>query len=162
MTVYIIRGETVSAYTSAPARIAEGELLVASAEQIETGSFSIAEMVAIWNAMPGCKPIKKFKDRKTAAQRLWAGFERLPVEPGAVGSGKGPRQDSKQVRVIGLLRRPEGVTIDEMATAMGWQRHTVRGLISGALKKKLGLEVVSEQTDRGRLYRIADSRPAAE
>ena len=52
-------------------------------------------------------------------------------------------------------------TIDEMANAMGWQRHTVRGLISGALKKKLGLDIVSEKTDRGRFYRISESRSAA-
>ncbi|HYU11065.1 MAG TPA: DUF3489 domain-containing protein [Stellaceae bacterium] len=48
-----------------------------------------------------------------------------------------------------------------MANAMGWQRHTVRGLISGALKKKLGLDIVSEKTDRGRFYRISESRSAA-
>jgi hypothetical protein len=43
---------------------------------------------------------------------------------------------------------------------MGWQRHSVRGLISGALKNKLRLVVVSEKTDRGRLYRISESRSA--
>jgi hypothetical protein len=52
--------------------------------------------------------------------------------------------------------------IDEIASAMGWQRHTVRGLISGALKKKLGLHVVSKGTDRGRLYRISEARSAGE
>lgn len=127
MTVYMIRGETVTAYTSAPDRIAEQELLIASAEQLETSALSTADMVAIWNALPGINPVKKSKDRKTAAQRLWAGFERLPVKPGSMGDGKGLRQDSKQARVIGLLRRAQGVTIDEMATATGWQRHTVRG-----------------------------------
>jgi hypothetical protein len=44
---------------------------------------------------------------------------------------------------------------------MGWQRHTVRGLISGALKNKLGLGIVSQKTDRGRSYRIGESGPAA-
>jgi hypothetical protein len=44
---------------------------------------------------------------------------------------------------------------------MEWQRHTVRGLISGGLKKKLGLHVVSERTDRGRLYRISQDQSAA-
>lgn len=65
-----------------------------------------------------------------------------------------PLRRSKQAQVIGLLQRPQGATIAEMAAAMGWQRHTVRGLISGALKKKLGLQVVSEKSARGRLYRI--------
>ena len=64
--------------------------------------------------------------------------------------------------MIGLLQRPEGATLDEIASAMGWQRHTVQGLLSGALKKKLGLAVVSEKTDRGRLYRIEGSQLAAQ
>ena len=63
--------------------------------------------------------------------------------------------------MIGLLQRPEGATIDEMAAVMGWQRHTVRGLISGALKKRLGLQVISEKTECGRLYRIIMEQPAA-
>jgi hypothetical protein len=54
-----------------------------------------------------------------------------------------------------MLRRPEGATVDEIASAMGWQRHTVRGLFSGTLKKKLGLTVASAQEERGRVYRIA-------
>ena len=55
-----------------------------------------------------------------------------------------------------MLKRPEGASIDEIVTAFGWQAHTVRGAIAGALKKKLGLNVVSEKSEgRGRIYRIA-------
>jgi hypothetical protein len=57
--------------------------------------------------------------------------------------------------LILLLRRPEGAQIAELMTATGWQAHSVRGAISGALKKKLGLTVVSEKTEGGRIYRIA-------
>ena len=71
-----------------------------------------------------------------------------------------PRSGSKQAEVISLLQRPEGATIEEMASAMGWQHHSVRGMLAGALKKKLGLSVVSEKTDRGRLYRIESAAPA--
>lgn len=77
-------------------------------------------------------------------------------EPAPVAPARKPRADTKQAQVIGLLRRPEGATIDEIAGATGWQRHTVRGAIAGALKKKLGLDVTSQKTeDRGRVYRIA-------
>jgi hypothetical protein len=160
MTLYIIRGVTVTSYASAPARGSEDELRVRSAKEIETSRMSNAQMAAIWNALPGTTPITKFKDRKTAVQRLWAAFSQLPVAA-APGGSAGRRAGSKQARVIGLLQRPDGASIDEIATAMEWQRHTVRGLISGALKKKLGLDIVSEKTDRGRLYRISESRPAA-
>ncbi len=65
------------------------------------------------------------------------------------------RTDSKQAKLIEMLRRPEGASIKEIVAAFGWQAHTVRGAIAGALKKKLGLDVRSENIDgRGRVYRI--------
>ena len=58
-----------------------------------------------------------------------------------------------------MLRRPEGATVDEVASATGWQRHTVRGVFSGTLKKKLGLTLASAKEERGRVCRI--ERPAS-
>src|ERR1700720_3933741 len=49
-----------------------------------------------------------------------------------------------------MLRRANGATVDEVMTATGWQRHTVRGMVSAALKKKLGLNVTSTKEKRGR------------
>ena len=73
-----------------------------------------------------------------------------PVEAKAL------RPASKQARLIEMLRQPEGVTIDEIVKTLDWQAHTVRGAMSGALKKKLGLAIESEKIDdRGRVYRIA-------
>lgn len=66
------------------------------------------------------------------------------------------RADSKQAKLIEMLKRPDGATIDEIVKKFEWQPHTVRGAIAGALKKKLGLDVQSEKIDgRGRVYRIA-------
>jgi hypothetical protein len=62
--------------------------------------------------------------------------------------------------MIGLLQRPEGATIEELAEATGWQSHSVRGVMSGALKKKLGLAIASEKV-AGRAAPIA-SRTMAE
>lgn len=65
------------------------------------------------------------------------------------------REDSKQAKLIAMLQRPEGATIEEMTTTFGWQPHTVRGAIAGAIKKKLGLEVSSEKVEgRGRVYKL--------
>ena len=67
-----------------------------------------------------------------------------------------PRPESKQSRLIAMLKQPDGATIVEIAKALDWQAHTVRGAIAGALKKKLGLSVESEKVDdRGRVYRTA-------
>ena len=57
-----------------------------------------------------------------------------------------PRAGTKQALLIDLLRRPEGATIEQIAAATGWQHHTIRGAISGALKKKLGLTVEATRT----------------
>jgi Protein of unknown function (DUF3489) len=160
MTVYIIRGEVVTARSSAPAKGAEGAVVVGSAAEIAASALSLGQMVAVWNALAGTTAISKFKDRKTAAQRLWTAFARLPLDPEPTARAMTPSAGSKQAQVIDLLQRPQGATIDEIAAVMGWQRHTVRGLISGALKKKLGLSVISEKTERGRLYRISAGQPA--
>jgi hypothetical protein len=66
------------------------------------------------------------------------------------------RQNTKQAKLIAMLQRAKGATIDELAEALEWQQHTVRGAIAGALKKKLGMEVTSEKDEkRGRVYRLA-------
>jgi hypothetical protein len=73
------------------------------------------------------------------------------------GLGTGPRAGSKLAILIDLLSRSEGATIPEIMAVTSWQAHSIRGAISGALKKKLGLTVVSEPTkDRGRVYRIGN------
>jgi predicted ArsR family transcriptional regulator len=68
------------------------------------------------------------------------------------------RDGSKQTQLIAMLRRAKGATIDEIAEALSWQAHTVRGAIAGALKKKLSLDVTSEKDEkRGRIYRIVNA-----
>ena len=66
-----------------------------------------------------------------------------------------PREGTKQATLIAMLRAPNGATIEEIMAATGWQSHTVRGAMAGALKKKLGLEVTSEKVEyRGRVYKL--------
>ncbi|MBS0126868.1 DUF3489 domain-containing protein [Thetidibacter halocola] len=72
------------------------------------------------------------------------------VKPVAVRAG------TKQAQIIAMLQQSEGATIAEMVEATGWQAHTVRGSISGALKKKLGLLVTAEKVEgRGTVYRLS-------
>ena len=73
-------------------------------------------------------------------------------------SSKPKKPASKQARLIAMLRRPKGATIGEIAEAMEWQPHTARGVISGVLKKKLELDVASDKTERGRVYRIVEDK----
>ena len=94
------------------------------------------------------KPQPK-KRRGSAASKPAASKSKGKQSPPAV------RQGTKQALLIDLLKRKDGASIDDIVKATGWQAHSVRGAISGALKKKLGLTVTSERVDgRGRVYRI--------
>jgi hypothetical protein len=104
------------------------------------------------------------------------GIEELPertleesaAKPGAKGKTGRPARASKKPQtvrkgtklsvLVNLLSRKSGVIIDDAAKATGWQSHSVRGAISGALKKKFGLEVTSTASERGRVYRIGAGR----
>jgi hypothetical protein len=75
------------------------------------------------------------------------------TEPKAAPKTRTPRGGTKQATLIAMLRAPDGATIEEIAAALDWRTHTVRGALAGALKKKLGLEVTSEKVEgRGRTY----------
>jgi hypothetical protein len=65
---------------------------------------------------------------------------------------------TKHARVIAMLRRPAGVTITAIMAATDWQQHSVRGFLAGVVRKKLGLNLVSDRTDKGRIYRIKDGK----
>ena len=84
--------------------------------------------------------------------------KRVTAKPkAATKAASTPRAESKQARLIAMLKQPDGATIVEIAKALEWLPHTIRGAIAGALKKKLGLNVESEKVDdRGRVYRLAE------
>ena len=77
-------------------------------------------------------------------------------------AGKPKRKDkagSKQDRVLALLRRPDGATLDILAKATGWQHHSIRGFLAGMVRKKLKLPLRSEKVDGARIYRISVGKP---
>lgn len=71
------------------------------------------------------------------------------------GSDHATSKPSKQQLCLELLRRSDGACVEELQAATGWQAHSVRGFLSGTIKKKLGLTLRSERTGDGtRRYRI--------
>ena len=68
------------------------------------------------------------------------------------------KPDTKHTRIVEMLRSPGGATIAAIMTATEWQQHSVRGFLAGVVRKKLGLNLISEVTDRGRVYRIKDGK----
>jgi hypothetical protein len=88
-------------------------------------------------------PAKRKASRKAKAAKSG----RAAGEPEAQPTDKpAPRAGTKQAQMIEMLKRPEGATVEQIAAATGWQHHTIRGAISGALKKKLGLTVEATRT----------------
>lgn len=148
-----------------------------------SADWPITRFVDVWNTFAGVvpfdalKPVKKFTDRKTAVARIWKAVQALTPAPAQhatpaapkkakatkeakrkddATAPKGAREGSKKAIVLDMLRRPEGATLADIQSATGWMAHSVRGFISGALGKKMGLTVESFKTPEGaRGYRTA-------
>jgi hypothetical protein len=100
---------------------------------------------------------------KTVSRRT----ARKPMKPAvtarAASSAPKARMQSvtKHARIIAMLRAPAGATITAIMALTQWQPHSVRGFLAGVVRKKLGLNLVSEQSDKGRVYRIRGRKTAA-
>ena len=92
---------------------------------------------------------RRGKQNRTKAPRAARSATNSKKQTGPVA-----RTDSKLAAVVAMLREPKGKSIDDLMKATGWQAHSVRGAISGSIKKKLGLTVASEKADGVRVYRI--------
>jgi hypothetical protein len=178
MTTFAIDNDcTITAYL-AEEPIPDGHARFSSEKELSklAANWPAERLVEIWNGFAGVppfgdlKPVKKFTDRKTAVARIWRAVQALtptampqaaPVAPKQAKAAKeatrpaDAREGSKKAIVLELLRRPEGATLQEIMSVTGWMAHSVRGFISGALGKKMGLTVESLKTDGGaRAYRI--------
>ena len=106
------------------------------------------------------QPAKPQSRANVKKARRTAKAQRRPTRSkGAVGSRNGTKpasgKQTKQQTCLDLLGRRDGATIEDLQQATGWQKHSVRGFLAGAVKKKLGLTLISEKPDAGpRRYRI--------
>ena len=66
--------------------------------------------------------------------------------------------ETKHARILAMLRSPAGTTIAALMTATDWQQHSLRGFLAGVVRRKHGLNLISEATDKGRVYRIKDAQ----
>ena len=107
--------------------------------------------------------IKPKSKRKTVTSPA----ARRPAKPAvarraALSAPKARSQsDTKHARILAMLRAPAGATTTAIMALTQWQQHSVRGFLAGVVRKKLGLNLVSEQSDKGRVYRIRNRKAAA-
>jgi hypothetical protein len=95
--------------------------------------------------------------KQNAAKAAKSGKAKAKAAPKAKAKAAKPtpRKESKQALFIEAMRTAKGISITEAAERFGWQAHTVRGAVAGALKRKLKLKVEAEQDEkRGTVYRI--------
>ena len=147
----------------------EGSETFSSPYELTTlaAKWSGSRLVEIWNSLPGVEPVERFTSRHVAATRIWKAIQNLQPTTEA-RSRQAPKEgkankvrcrptgrvNTKTAKVIALLQQSEGATLQAIMRATGWQTHSVRGFISGQLKKKLGLKVRSSKRDGERVYSI--------
>jgi Protein of unknown function (DUF3489) len=96
--------------------------------------------------------MKKTSSQKASVSKKKRSKKSVP-SPKPAGSGN----STKQAQFISLLKQSSGVTLPDLMKATGWQAHSIRGFISGTLKKRLSLKVISDTTSDGiRRYRISE------
>jgi hypothetical protein len=134
---------------------AKGENMIANAEQTQTALASeAAELKATRKANASARraPVapKKGKSGKKARPA-----KRALKAPKGKKKGDSARDASKAAKILELLKRPGGATSEELMKTTGWQPHSVRGFLSGTIRKKMGLQVVSTKGEDGeRSYSI--------
>ena len=130
-------------------------------EELEqlVAAWPVRRLVAIWNELPGVRPVTRFENRRVAVQRIWQALQAhsdRPEQPRR--KREGPVRESKLQMVLRMLRAPDGTTLDALMKATRWQAHSVRGFLSGKVSKQLALPVESFRRDGERVYRL----PAAQ
>jgi hypothetical protein len=109
------------------------------------------------------RPTPRSNDRTPSPASVSQKRAKAPSRKRQAVSSKPARALTQHARVIAMLRKPAGTTIVAIMAVTDWQQHSVRGFLAGVVRKKLRLNLVSDQTDKGRVYRIKGEKalPAA-
>ena len=111
-------------------------------------------------AVPDMSTQAKSSERPGRAKRSGAKKTAAVSAKATKASSDRVKPDSKQDRIVALLQRPEGATLDALVKETEWQKHSVRGFLAGTVRKKLKLPLLSEKIDGVRNYRIGTAKAA--
>src|SRR3982075_1040523 len=102
----------------------------------------------------------KSSERPSRAKRSGAKKTAAVSAKATKASPDRAKPDSKQEKIVALLQRPKGATLDVLVKETQWQKHSVRGFLAGTVRKKLKLPLLSEKIDGVRTYRIGTATAA--
>ena len=102
----------------------------------------------------------KSSERPSCARRSSAKKTAAVSAKAVKASSDRAKPESKQDRIMALLQRPEGATLNALVKETEWQKHSVRGFLAGTVRKKLKLPLLSEKIDGVRNYRIGTAKAA--
>jgi hypothetical protein len=130
---------------------AEGEFTMTTTQEQATTTLGVAQEPKAATT-PNAAPRKpRVAPSKPKSGKKWTPAKKRAKAPKNATSAKaeGARKGSKTAKVLDLLKRPSGATLKELMKATGWMPHSIRGFISGAIGKKMGLTVKSTKTEDG-------------
>ena len=112
------------------------------------------------NTNPDQSAAQQPRAEEPAIAALNALSKRVAKAKSSTTTTRGTSKPSKQDRVLSLLRRKVGVTVAAIMKATDWQKHSVHGFLAGVVRKKLRLNLKSDEVGGKRLYRIVSGKPA--
>jgi hypothetical protein len=141
-------------------RITKAGLKAIEVEDVAEASDNIAAATLEEVAVPDVSTAAKSSERPSRAKRSGAKKTAAVSAKATKASSDRVKPDSKQDRIVALLQRPEGATLDALVKETEWQKHSVRGFLAGTVRKKLKLPLLSEKIDGVRNYRIGTAKAA--
>ncbi len=139
-------------------RITKAGLKAIEVEDVAEASDDIA--AADQFAVPDMSTQAKSSERPSRAKRSGAKKTAAVSSRALKASSDRIKPDTKQDRIVALLQRPQGATLDALVKETEWQKHSVRGFLAGTVRKKLKLPLFSEKIDGVRNYRIGTAKAA--
>ncbi len=141
-------------------RITKAGLKAIEVEDVAEASDNIAAATFEEVAVPDVSTAAKSSERPSRAKRSGARKTAAVSARAVKALSDRTKPDSKQDRIVALLQRPEGATLDALVKETEWQKHSVRGFLAGTVRKKLKLPLLSEKIDGVRNYRIGTAKAA--
>jgi hypothetical protein len=164
MKLYQLANNRIQVVKEAKARKGARQFYTPKGWQRIAKDLPLSQLVEVWNHLPGTAKRKRFPSRRVAIGCIWDQLMSYAPVRGKFRSGRsaqrkagGPKSQpaiTRSDQILALLQTDGGASIEQLARATGWQKHSIRGFLSGVIRKKMGINVESSTAGGTRLYQI--------